>query len=66
MVKKLAVIVCGLHYNALHLNSIYNGGKSFDYPKSKKLQTRTVSLSMNEKLSHLETEFIIDKVGENL
>ena len=59
-------IVCGLHYNALHLNPIYNEGKIFECQKSKKLQTRTVSLPMNEKLSHLETEFIIDKVKENI
>jgi dTDP-4-amino-4,6-dideoxygalactose transaminase len=59
-------IVCGAHYDALHLNSIYNEGKSFECPKSEKLQGRTVSLPMNEKLSYIETEFIIDKVGENL
>jgi len=40
-------------------------GKSF-ISKSKKLQRRTVSLPMNEKLSYLETEFIIDKVKDNL
>jgi len=59
-------IVCGVHYDALHLNSIYNDGKIFECPKSKKIQTRTVSLPMNEKLSFLETEFIIDKVKENI
>ena len=59
-------IVCGKHYDALHLNSIYNEGRSFECPKSGKLQTRTVSLPMNEKLSHLQTEFIIDKIKENL
>jgi len=59
-------IVCGIHYDALHLNSIYNMGKSFECPISKKLQGRTVSLPMNEKLSYIETEFIIDKVGDNL
>ena len=58
--------MCGIHYDALHLNSIYNGGKSFECPKSEKLQRRTVSLPMNEKLSLLETEFIIDKVKENI
>ena len=59
-------ITCGIHYGALHLNSVYNEGKSFECPKSKKLQRRTVSLPMNEKLSYLETEFIIDKVKDNL
>jgi len=59
-------IVCGLHYDALHLNSVYSKGRSFKCPKSKKLQTRTVSLPMNEKLSYLETEFIMDKIKENI
>ena len=57
-------IVCGIHYPALHLNSIYNGGRKFDCPKSKKLDHRTVSLPMNEKLSFYELEYIIDKVKE--
>ena len=59
-------IVCGIHYSALHLNSIYSRDKNFDCPKSEKLQKRTVSLPMNEKLSFYETEYIIDKVKENL
>ena len=65
-------IVCGIHYPALHSNSIYTNnncgyeGRIFDCPKSKKLQTRTVSLPMNEKLSFLEMEFIIDKVKDNI
>jgi dTDP-4-amino-4,6-dideoxygalactose transaminase len=59
-------IVCGIHYSALHLNSIYNGGRKFDCPKSKKLDHRTVSLPMNEKLSFYELEYIIDKVKENI
>jgi len=57
-------IICGIHYPALHLNPIYNNGTKFDCPKSEKLQKRTVSLPMNERLSHLEIEFIIDKVKE--
>ena len=61
--KKLGII-CGIHYPALHLNSIYNGGRKFDCPKSKKLYHRTVSLPMNEKLSFYELEYIIDKVKE--
>ena len=40
-------IVCGIHYPALHSNSIYTNnycgyeGRIFECPKSKKLQTRT-------------------------
>ena len=59
-------IVCGIHYPALHLNPIYVKGNKFDCPKSKKLQDRTVSLPMNEKLSFRELEYILDKVKENI
>ena len=59
-------IVCGLHYPALHLNEVYNYSEYHNLPKSKKLQSRTVSLPMNEKLSFLELEYIIDKVKENI
>jgi dTDP-4-amino-4,6-dideoxygalactose transaminase len=67
-VKKMkeAGIICGIHYPALHLNPIYNNGKELDCPKSKKLQNRTVSLPMNERLSFNQTEYIIDKVKENV
>ena len=58
-------IMCGIHYPALHLNSVYNK-KSSNCPQTKKLQNRTVSLPMNEKLSFLEKEYIIDKVKENI
>ena len=66
-------IVCGIHYSALHLNNVYHNSdyiKPFRYNsdfmclKSKKMQTRTVSLPMNEKLTKKEIEFIIDKVKE--
>ena len=59
-------IVCGIHYPALHLNPIYTKCNKLDCPKSKKLQDRTVSLPMNEKLSFLEVEYIVDKVKENI
>ena len=61
---KQAGIVCGIHYPALHLNTIYNRGKNFKCPKSEKLEKRTVSLPMNEKLSLYEIQYIIDKVKE--
>ena len=63
---KNAGIVCGIHYPALHKNPIYNDGKKYDCPKSEKLEKRTVSLPMNERLSFLEMEYIIDKVKENM
>ena len=63
---KDAGIICGIHYPALHKNPIYNNGLQFNCPKSEKLEKRTVSLPMNESLSFLETEYIVDKVKENL
>ena len=59
-----AGIICGIHYPALHLNSIYNDGSSKGCDKSKKVERRTVSLPMNEKLSFYELEYVIDKVKE--
>ncbi len=61
-----AGIICGIHYPALHRNSMYNGGVEFDCSKSKKLEKRTVSLPMNEKLSVAEKQFIIDNVKESM
>ena len=59
-----AGIVCGIHYPALHLNSIYNDGSFKGCNRSKKVEHRTVSLPMNEKLSFYELEYVIDKVKE--
>ena len=60
-------IICGIHYSALHQNSIYNNDRQFlRLPKTEKSQRRTVSLPMNENLSFNETEYIIDKVKENI
>ena len=59
-----AGIICGIHYPALHLNSIYNDVNSKGCDKSKKVEHRTVSLPMNEKLSFYELEYVIDKVKE--
>ena len=59
-------IVCGVHYSALHLNSIYNNGKKFKCLKSEKLQSKTVSLPMNEDLSDNDITYIINKVKDNM
>jgi perosamine synthetase len=63
---KEAGIICGIHYPSLHNNPIYNDGKKYNCSKSEKLEKRTVSLPMNENLSFNETEYIIDKVKENI
>jgi dTDP-4-amino-4,6-dideoxygalactose transaminase len=63
---KGAGIVCGIHYPALHLNSIYNNGKKISLPKSEKIEKHTVSIPMNEKLSFNDKEYLIDKIKENM
>ena len=59
-------IVCGIHYSALHLNPVYNNGKKFKCPNSEKLQSRTVSLPMNEDLTDDDISYVIEKVKDNL
>ena len=59
-------IICGIHYSALHLNSVYNGGVEFDCPLSEKLETRTVSLPMNENLKEDVIKYIIEKTEYNI
>ena len=63
---KNAGIVCGIHYSALHKNSVYRNAEKFDCPKSEKIEKRTVSLPMNERLSFNQLEYVIDKVKENI
>ena len=63
---KESYIVCGVHYSALHLNSVYNNGKKFKCINSEKLQSKTISLPMNEDLSDDDITYIINKVKENL
>jgi dTDP-4-amino-4,6-dideoxygalactose transaminase len=63
---KRAGIVCGIHYPALHLNSIYNNGKKFDLPKSEKVAKHTVSIPMNETLSFNDMEYLLEKIKENM
>jgi len=59
-------IICGIHYSALHLNSVYNNGLDFDCPKSENLQTKTVSLPMNENLTTKDINHIIENVRKNI
>ena len=59
-------IICGIHYPALHLNSVYDWGIKFNHPKSELLEKRTVSLPMNENLTEDEIKYIIEKVRINI
>tara|TARA_B100001094_G_scaffold276301_1_gene284423 strand:- start:2815 stop:3735 length:921 start_codon:yes stop_codon:yes gene_type:complete len=63
---KSSEIICGIHYDALHLDTVYNNGNNFECPKSEKMRGMVVSLPMNEKLSDKDLQFVIDKVKENL
>jgi|TARA_B100000035_G_C21036596_1_gene571320 dTDP-4-amino-4,6-dideoxygalactose transaminase len=59
-------ITCGIHYDALHLNSVYsklNLAKRYrTYKESERIKDRTVSLPMNETMSMVDLEYVIDKV----
>ena len=59
-------ITCGIHYDALHLNSVYsklNLAKRYrTYKESERIKDRTVSLPMNETMSMIDLEYVIDKV----
>jgi len=57
-------VICGIHYEALHLNSVYNRGIDFKCPKSEKISKSTVSIPLHEKLSIEEVEYIINMVKE--
>lgn len=57
-------VTCGIHYDALHLNSVYNRGIDFSCPKSEKIAKSTVSIPLHEKLSAEEVEYIINMVKE--
>lgn len=59
-------IVCGIHYSALHLNSVYSDTKKFSCNESEKLQSKTVSLPMNETLTENEIKHIVNSVRRNL
>ena len=59
-------IICGIHYSALHSNSVYNRGMKFDCPKSELLEKRTVSLPMNETLSTKDINHIVESVRKNI
>ena len=55
-------IVTGIHYEASHLNPIYNGGESFHCPMSEAVATTTLSIPFHEKLTDSEIKHIIECV----
>ena len=55
-------IVTGVHYDASHLNPVYNQGKRYACPKSEAVSTTTLSIPFNEKLTDKEIKYIIECV----
>jgi dTDP-4-amino-4,6-dideoxygalactose transaminase len=56
-------ITCGIHYSALHENSIYNSSTNLVLPKSSQESKQTVSIPFHENLSiNGQLNYIIDKI----
>jgi len=56
-------IHCGIHYNALHTNQVYNNFiENSSFPKSDKESKHTVSIPFHEKLSKSEINYIINQI----
>ena len=55
-------IICGKHYEAMHLHKVYAGDNYFDCPRSEQVELTTVSLPMNENLTDNQVEYIISRV----
>ena len=58
-------ITCGIHYSALHENSIYNSSVDLNLPKSSKESKQTVSIPFHENLDkNKQLNYIINKIKE--
>jgi dTDP-4-amino-4,6-dideoxygalactose transaminase len=63
-------IVCGIHYEALHLNDVYkelnlanrDNYENLIYPNSEKICNRTVSIPFHENLTLEETDKVLDGI----
>jgi dTDP-4-amino-4,6-dideoxygalactose transaminase len=54
-------ILCGVHYDAMHLNPVYMVDNTF-CPLSEEKSKKTVSIPFHEDLTNLELRFIIDTI----
>jgi len=63
---KEANIVCGIHYEAQHINPVYCNDVIFDCPKSLEVAAATVSIPFHEALTDDDVRYIITKVKINL
>lgn len=55
-------IICGIHYEATHLNPVYNMGARFECPKSAKVAESTLSIPFHEKLTDEQVEYVVEEV----
>lgn len=60
---KSANIVCGIHYEAQHLNSVYTNAVKFTCPKSESESLTTVSIPFHESLTNNELINIIKNIN---
>lgn len=56
-------IICGIHYEAQHLNQTYSKNKQF-CPNSEILSKKTVSIPFHNKLTKNNLNYIIKKINE--
>ena len=59
---KEAGIVCGIHYEAQHINPVYNNSTNFYCPKSLAVAETTVSIPFHEALTNQEINTIINQI----
>ena len=57
-------IICGIHYQPMHIHPVYNGNKEFDCPNSLEIAKTTLSIPFNECLNFAEMNYIVEKVKE--
>jgi len=57
-------IVCGIHYQPMHIHPVYSGNKEFDCPNSLEIAKTTLSIPFNECLNFAEMNYIVEKVKE--
>ena len=56
-------IVCGKHYESMHMCNVYSSDKSYDCILSERISKRTVSLPFHEELTELDIDKVIGEVN---
>ena len=59
-------IVCGIHYDAQHLNSVYTQGKEFSCTDSDYESSTTVSIPFHENLSDSDIRHVIHSIKKHI